>query len=83
MKRLRWLGVLAMGLLVWQVTRTGKLEGELLGMPYDLRPPTRARFQQRCWNPDEPRLFTPHVFGWGYSVNGYEMGRRLGLIAGR
>ena len=70
------------GLLIWQVARTKQLEGRLLGLPYDLRPPTLERLRQRSWNPDDRRLLTPHVFGWGYSVNWYELGRRVGLIPG-
>lgn len=43
--------------------------GTFLGIPYDWRRPTAARFKQRWWNPDEPRLFTPRFFGWGYDIN--------------
>lgn len=44
--------------------------GELADLvPYDFRPPTPARVLERWWNPDDPRLFTPHVFGVGWSVN--------------
>jgi hypothetical protein len=25
--------------------------------------------KERWWNPAEPRLFTPKVFGWGYDIN--------------
>ena len=40
-------------------------------VPYDLRPPTWERIRQAYWNPDEPRLFTPRVFGVGWGVNLY------------
>jgi hypothetical protein len=43
--------------------------GKILGVPYDLRRPTVARFKERWWNPDEPRLFVPKVFGLGWDVN--------------
>jgi hypothetical protein len=43
--------------------------GTFLGMPYDWRKPTVARAKQRLWNPDEPRLFVPRVFGMGWDVN--------------
>jgi uncharacterized protein DUF5808 len=43
--------------------------GRFLGVPYDLRRPTVARTKSRLWNPDEPRLFVPKVFGWGWDVN--------------
>jgi hypothetical protein len=38
-------------------------------LPYDLRPPTLARVRERWWNPDDDRVFTPHVFGVGWSIN--------------
>ena len=43
--------------------------GTFLGIPYDWRRPTKQRFKDRFWNPDEPRLLTPRAFGWGYDVN--------------
>jgi hypothetical protein len=48
-------------------TWNGRLAGTV---PYDLRwPPTLERIRERWWNPDDPRLFTEHVFGVGWSVN--------------
>ena len=45
-------------------------QGSLAGVvPYDLRRPTFARVRQRWWNAEDERLFTPHVFGVGWSVN--------------
>ena len=38
-------------------------------VPYDLRVPTLQRLRQRLWDPDEPRLFVPTVFGVGWTVN--------------
>ncbi len=46
-----------------------KKTGTFLGVPYDWRRPTLERTKQRWWNPDEPRLFVPRVFGWGYDMN--------------
>ena len=43
--------------------------GTFLRIPYDWRRPTVARAKSRWWNPDEPRLFTPKAFGWGFAVN--------------
>jgi hypothetical protein len=44
--------------------------GELAGfIPYEFRLPTFARVKQRWWNPEDERIFTPHVFGVGWSVN--------------
>jgi uncharacterized membrane protein len=46
-----------------------KKTGRFLGVPYDWRRPTVARTKERWWNPNDPRLFTPKVIGWGYDVN--------------
>ena len=43
--------------------------GTFLGAPYDLRRPTVERTKSRLWNPNEPRLLVPKVFGWGWDVN--------------
>jgi hypothetical protein len=56
--------------------------GRFLGIPYDFRAPTWSRMRQRWWNPEDRRVFTPKMFGWGWDVNLYELLRRLGL-AGR
>ncbi|HET6167605.1 MAG TPA: DUF5808 domain-containing protein [Marmoricola sp.] len=45
--------------------------GTFLGIPYDWRRPTRARFRLRLWNPDDPRILTPRAFGWGFDLNFY------------
>lgn len=51
--------------------------GRLAGVvPYDIRPPTPGRIREKVWNPDDPRLFTEHAFGIGWSVN-------LARLAGR
>ena len=47
----------------------GSKTGKFLGIPYDWRPPTVERARSRWWNPDDPRLFTPKVVGWGYDLN--------------
>jgi len=46
-------------------------EGRFAGLPYDLRRPNNARIRARAWNPDDPHVFTPKVFGWGYGLNFY------------
>ena len=50
--------------------------GTFLGVPYDWRRPTVERFKERWWNPDDPRVFTPRCFGWGYDIN---LARVLGV----
>jgi hypothetical protein len=49
-------------------------------IPYDWRPPSILRLKERLWKPKDRRLFTPHVFGWGWSINLYELLRRLGVV---
>jgi hypothetical protein len=56
-----------------------KLTGTFLGLPYDFRWPTLARFRKRFWNPRDRRLFTPKAFGWGLDLNLHELLCRLGL----
>ena len=56
-----------------------KSTGTFLGLPYDFRWPSLARFRERLWNPYDRRLFTPKAFGWGLDLNFYELLCRLGL----
>jgi hypothetical protein len=44
---------------------------EFLGVPYDFQPPTAERARSRMWNGDDPRLFPPKSFGWGWTINFY------------
>lgn len=46
-----------------------KKAGKILGIPYDFRFPTLARFRERMWNREDPRIFTPRVYGAGWTVN--------------
>ena len=50
--------------------------GRFLGLPYDWRRPTKSRIRSRAWDPSNPRLFVPKVFGWGYSINFARLFRR-------
>jgi len=44
--------------------------GHLAGLvPYEFRPPTLERVEERWWNPNDRRILTEHVFGVGWSVN--------------
>lgn len=54
--------------------------GRLLGMPYDLRMPTPERVASRWWNPGDPRILMPRVFGLGWSVNFGAVAVRFNLI---
>jgi hypothetical protein len=49
-------------------------------VPYDFRPPTLGRVRERWWNPADPRLLTPHVFGVGWSIN---LARAMDLLRDR
>ena len=49
---------------------------KMCGVPYDWRRPTVARVKSRMWNHDDPRLFTPKSFGWGWDVNLARLFRR-------
>ena len=55
--------------VVCRMTRKRERTGRFLGIPYDWRRPTVARTKSRWWNPDDPRLFTPKVYGWGWDIN--------------
>ena len=51
-------------------TRSLSTSGRARAFPRPTRAGSEAsRFKSRWWNPDEPRLFTPKVFGWGYDIN--------------
>lgn len=54
--------------------------GQVLGVPYDFRLPTLDRLRARLWNPGDERVLTPNVFGMGWSVNLYQLRRRLQLL---
>ncbi len=52
--------------------RTKQPDGRILNVPYDFRMPTMERLRRRFWNPDESRVFTPAVFGVGWSLNFFQ-----------
>jgi uncharacterized membrane protein len=57
--------------------KTKQPSGRLLKVPYDFRFPTLQRVRERFWNPEDPRIFTPNVFGVGWSLNAYQLVRWL------
>lgn len=59
---------------------TKRRTGTFFGIPYDWRRPTPENVRNRTWNPNDRRIFTPHAFGWGWSINIYEVLRRLHLV---
>ena len=54
--------------------------GSVLGMPYDLRAPTSARFASRWWDPLDRRVFVPRVWGVGWAVNLGALAVRTGVV---
>jgi hypothetical protein len=43
--------------------------GRVLGVPYDLRPPSSERFATRVWDPTDSRVLVPKALGVGWTVN--------------
>ena len=57
--------------------RSRQPTGRFYNVPYDFRFPTIERIRSRWWNSEDPRIFTPHVFGVGWSINLYQIRQRL------
>ncbi len=49
-------------------------------VPYEFRPPTVERFRERVWDPEAETVFSPHVFGVGWTLN---IGRIVALVRER
>ena len=60
--------------------REQKSNGRYYGIPFDFRIPTVDRALERLWNPEDPRVLTPPLFGAGWSINFYQAGLQMGLI---
>ena len=60
--------------------KTRQSHGRFLRVPFEFRVPTAQRVRQRLWNPDEESVVTPQAFGVGWTLNLYQVARRLGLI---
>lgn len=58
----------------------GMGSGIVLGMPYDIRVPTASRVALRWWDPTNPRVFVPRVWGLGWAVNFGAVAVKVGLI---
>jgi hypothetical protein len=43
--------------------------GRVLGVPYNLNPPTWTRIRASYWSPEDSRLFTDRVIGVGWAIN--------------
>ena len=57
-----------------------KRVGKFLWAPYDFRVPTCAVIKERMWNANDKRIFTPKIFGWGWTINFYQVFRILRLV---
>ena len=79
MMRWRVIGSLFTLAAVIYAARTNKSHGNFLGVPFEFRFPTVPRVLDRWWNPEDPRVLTPHVFGVGWSLNLYQVLKRLGI----
>ena len=55
-------------------------QGRVLGMPYDFRGASAERVGERIWNPADPRVFMPRLFGVGWTINFGALAVKLGLI---
>ncbi len=60
--------------------KTRQSHGRFLRVPFEFRVPTPQRIRERLWNPDEESVVTPQAFGVGWTLNLYQVARRLGLI---
>ncbi len=77
----RLISWIAFGLLVASVVQELRKpsaertwHGRVAGVvPYDLRIPTLERLRATFWNPDNPRVLVPTLFGVGWSVNLYAL----------
>ena len=65
--------------VVVHAVRSKQSHGKFLGVPFEFRFPTVSRVRERWWNREDRRIFTPHVFGVGWSLNLYQVRERLGL----
>ncbi|MHB1132572.1 MAG: DUF5808 domain-containing protein [Chloroflexota bacterium] len=89
MKRLsdlvRFASMVLLGVAIYQEMQRPpeqrKWHGKIMDFfPYDLRVPTVERAKARMWNPEEPRLWSPTVFGVGWTLN---FGRLYSLLSGQ
>ena len=77
--------LLGMVVTVWALVRELRRPRELRTwhgrvagfIPYDFRRPTGQRVRERMWNPGDPRLIVPSVFGVGWTLNA---GRLIALL---
>ncbi len=59
---------------------TARPQGRVLGLPYDFRGASVDRIESRLWNPADPRIFTPRLFGVGWTINFGAIAVKLGML---
>ena len=60
--------------------QTKQSNGSLLKIPFEFRVPALPRARERWWNREDHRVFTPRLFGVGWSLNLYQVLKRLGIV---
>lgn len=55
-------------------------QGRILGMPYDFRPITDERVRSHIWDPTNPKLWVPKLWGAGWTVNLGALAVKLRLV---
>lgn len=78
----KFLAVVLVAIALYQELKKPSEEREWHGkianfIPYDFRAPTVVRLRERLWNPDDPRIFTEHVFGVGWAINFHTVFQKL------
>ena len=59
---------------------TRQSHGRFMGVPFDWRVPDFATVRKRVWNASDDRLFSPTIFGIGWTLNVHQALVRLGWI---
>jgi hypothetical protein len=82
-----WLGLLLVAIALanelLKAPEARTWHDQLFGvLPYDFRFPTWARLRQTVWNPHSDRIFVPHAFGVGWSVNLGGLVKHIGRVDG-
>jgi len=57
-----------------------RMHGRLLGVPYDLRPPSLSREAGGWWDPLDRHMLVPKSWGVGWSVNFGALAVRTGIV---
>jgi hypothetical protein len=60
-----------------------KRNGTILGIPYDTRAPTAARFKNTYWSAENHKFFPPKVDGLGWGINFFWLFHPMRWLKGR